>query len=197
MSASDEKILVFDVETTGFPSNRYAKPFYSNCFQDARMIEIAYTVATVSGDPIKEVSRLVKVDVPVENSHIHGITNEMLNENGLDIRDIFTELLEDLKSVSTLVAHNIEFDYKILLSEVYRYYESHLDLLGQLYSKELMCTMRSGKTRMKMKKFPKLKELYEFFHEGEVWEQNHRAGDDVSKCLDCYRRLKVRRSENK
>lgn len=188
-AASSERVLVFDLETTGFPSTRYAKPFYSNSFQNARMIEIAYTIATVEGDPIKHVSRLVKVDVAVENSHIHGITNEMLKTDGVNVRDVFRELLEDLRTVSTLVAHNIEFDYKILLSEVYRMYESQRDLLGQIYSKKLVCTMKDGQKLMKMRKYPKLKELYEHLHEGEVWEQSHRAGDDVARCLDCYRKL--------
>lgn len=188
-TTASERVLVFDLETTGFPSTRYAKPFYSNSFQNARMIEIAYTIATVEGDPIKHVSRLVKVDVAVENSHIHGITNEMLKTDGVNVRDVFRELLEDLRTVSTLVAHNIEFDYKILLSEVYRMYESQRNLLGQLYSKKLVCTMKDGQKLMKMRKYPKLKELYEHLHEGEVWEQSHRAGDDVARCLDCYRKL--------
>ena len=188
-TTASERVLVFDLETTGFPSTRYAKPFYSNSFQNARMIEIAYTISTVEGDPIKHVSRLVKVDVAVENSHIHGITNEMLKTDGVNVRDVFRELLEDLRTVSTLVAHNIEFDYKILLSEVYRMYESQRNLLGQLYSKKLVCTMKDGQKLMKMRKYPKLKELYEHLHEGEVWEQSHRAGDDVARCLDCYRKL--------
>ena len=187
-----DRVLVFDLETTGFPSTRHAKPFYSNCFQNARMIEIAYTIATVEGDPIKHVSRLINVDVKVENSHIHGITNEMLKSDGVNVKDVFQELLDDLRTVSTLVAHNIEFDYKVLLSEVYRAYVSHRDLLGQIYSKKLVCTMKDGQKLMNVRKYPKLKELYEHLHEGEVWEQSHRAGDDVARCLDCYRKLAAR-----
>lgn len=190
MDSATQYTIVLDVETTGFPSNRYAKPFYSKCFENARIIEIAYVLMDKSCNIVKEVSYLVKSGVKIENSHIHGITDEMVEADGVDIDVVFQELCTDLQSVNAIMAHNLDFDYKIILSEVYRKYDKNRQLLSQLYAKDLYCTMLMGQRYMGMKKYPKLTELFSFLHDGENWEQSHRALDDVKTCVRCYDKLR-------
>ena len=186
-------ILVLDTETTGFPTYKNAHPFYQTYYASARMIEIAYVlIDNTTHEIVKEVSFLIKDDHrdSIQNSHIHGITNEMTQEKGVYIDECFDELFEDLKLVDIIVAHNIEFDMKILLSEIYRQYSKRKKLLGLLYSKNTACTMLMGLKHMEVRKFPKLIELHKhLFHED--WKQAHRALDDVEKCAKCYLQLIV------
>nr|QOI90368.1 hypothetical protein HWQ62_00231 [Pyramimonas orientalis virus] len=183
-------VLVFDVETIGFPRYRNAPPFKTYGYDTARVIEIGYVIMSPEGEVIKLVSHLIKYcdEVDIRNSHIHGITNEMVNEDGISIYEMFDELIVDLSNVDTIVAHNLEFDYNVLLSEVYRNYKNYKNLLGLLYSKELHCTMQMGKKYMPNNKYPKLVELNKLLLDME-WDQNHRALDDALVCSRCYTKL--------
>jgi len=180
-------ILIFDLETTGFPKYKNAKPFQSHYFDNARIIEIGYIIINPSGEVLKSVNHFVKYkeNIKIENSFIHGITNEMVMEHGVMIDDVFDELVNDLINVDTIVAHNIQFDYNVLLSEVYRKYNNFKHLLGLLYSKDLHCTMQIGKKYMSCGKYPKLVELHKLLFD-ENWVQTHRALDDVNICAKCY-----------
>ena len=183
-------ILVFDIETTGFPKYRNTPPFKTYSYDTCRIIEIGYIIVTPTGEKVKEVSQLIKYsdNIDIQNSHIHGISNEMVNGYGISIHDMFDELIHDLTNVDTIVAHNLEFDYNVLLSEVYRNYKNYRNLLGLLYSKELHCTMQIGKKYMPNFKFPKLVELNHLLF-NEEWKQSHRALDDASICAKCYIKL--------
>lgn len=185
--------LIFDLETTGIPKYRNVPPFKSYNFDSSRIVEIAYIILSNDHNTIvKEVKHLVKYDkvsINIENSFVHGITNDMVIEDGIDIQDMFDELTQDLKLVHTLVAHNIEFDYNVLLSEVYRHYSKNKSLLGELYTKNLYCTMHKGKQFMGVSKYPKLVELNKFLFDKD-WVQTHRALDDVLVCKNCYIKLK-------
>ena len=182
-------ILVFDTETTGFPKTKYALPFHKSFFENARMIEIAYLLIDENTKVIhKEASFLINKSYnrsPITNHHIHGITDKLIEEEGVNITTVFEELYNDLINVHTIVAHNMDFDIKILLSEIYRNYSESKNLLGQLYSKNWNCTMKQGLKYMKVKKFPKLLELYKHIF-NEEWEQSHRAFDDARVCAKCY-----------
>lgn len=184
-------ILVFDTETTGFPTYKNAFPFYTKMYENARMIEIAYVLIDHTNHHIvKEASYLIKDDdrESIPNSHIHGITNEMTQEQGVTILEFFDEFYQDLKLVDTIVAHNIDFDMRILLSELYRQYPKRRNLIGLLYCKRLECTMHMGAKCMDVTKYPKLVELFKFLF-SESWEQNHRALDDVMACAKCYLKM--------
>lgn len=182
--------IVFDLETTGFPKYRNAKPFHFNLYEDARIIEIGYVLLNPEGEIIKRVDNFVKHDevTSIDNSHIHGISIQMVEEHGVRMEDVFDALVIDLMTVDTMVAHNIEFDYNVLLSEVYRKYKDFKHLLGLLYSKDLHCTMKMGKKYMETGKYPKLTELHQKLFDTE-WVQTHRALDDVLTCAKCYNKL--------
>lgn len=179
--------LIFDLETNGLPKYKRAKPFQFYAYENCRLVEIGYVIINHQGEVIKQVDSFVQHtdDVMITNSHIHGISNEMVLEYGKKINEVLDELTVDLMNVDTIVAHNIEFDYNVLLSEVYRKYDQYKHLLGLLYSKDLHCTMLMGKKYMSTGKYPKLVELHQLLF-NEVWIQTHRALDDVITCKKCY-----------
>lgn len=181
-------LMVIDVETSGLPSKRSCSFKELDAFQDARIIELAYVILSADLDQVmKERSLLIRsVDV-INNSDIHGITMEDLRREGVSITSALDQLAKDLESVNTIVAHNLEFDLKILRSEIYRQYGNG-PLLDDIAKKQNICTMLYGKEIMQVKKWPKLKELYAFLTGNEL-NQTHRALDDVYSCVRCFRAM--------
>lgn len=181
-------LMVIDVETSGLPSKRSCSFKELDAFQDARIIELAYVILNADlNQVIKERSVLIRsVDV-ITNSNIHGITMEDLRRDGVAITSALDQLRTDLAEVNTVVAHNLEFDLKILQSETYRQYGNG-PLLDEISKKQKICTMLYGKEIMQVKKWPKLKELYSFLI-GKELIQTHRALDDVYSCVRCFRAM--------
>ena len=97
--------------------------------------------------------------------------------------DVLKQLEEDLNYVDTIVAHNLLFDYNIILSECYRL-NMHT-LINKLESLNKSCTMKLGRKVMGLGKYPKLSVLHEFLFQKKI-VQEHRALSDVFFCLDCY-----------
>ena len=156
-------------------------------YKNARIIEIAYVIYDSRFNIIRKVESLVKPDgFIIENSHIHKITQEDACQNGQDIETILQNLEKDLIDVDRIVAHNIDFDINVLLSECYRSKKNNL--IKNIFLKQKYCTMKNGKSLMKTKKYPKLTELYQYIFKKEVI-QKHRALSDVEICTDCYRKM--------
>jgi DNA polymerase III epsilon subunit-like protein len=133
---------------------------------------------------MKKVNHLIKpINIKIENSHIHGITQELAEKNGIKMYEALKELEDDLKFVDTIVAHNLLFDYNIILSECYRL--NFNNLINKIESLNKSCTMKLGRKVMGVGKYPKLSVLYEFLFQKEI-VQEHRALSDVLFCLDCY-----------
>ena len=111
-------------------------------------------------------------------------------QEGIDIDEVFNSLESDIKRVDLVVAHNIDFDRHIVLSELSRY---HFDDLFKVVSEiNTYCTCRKGvditkiKPRgWKMYKIPRLSELYEHLFD-ESFGDAHHAEADVNACARCY-----------
>lgn len=184
-------VLVFDTETTGFPSERNAAPEHIAAYDGARLLSIAWSVIDTE-DPHRPLSQhysLINADV-VRATEIHGITKEQVDMFGDRIENVLTRFMFDLAKVETLVAHNIQFDVSILASEMFR-----LGVTNEaeaLLSKPTHCTKLLGTPicklvsfRKTMYKWPKLDELYEhLFHES--FPNAHHALCDVYATVKCY-----------
>ena len=179
-------IFVFDTETTGLPKFKrggFYPPEHLSAFEGSRLVEVAYQVYNIEGNLLKEQNILVDLGVNIENSHIHGITNEMVKKEGINIIEALNIVKNEMKKCDTVVAHNIAFDEHILLSEAHRV---EFDEFIEIYkSKKKRCTMEMGKVFMGSKKRPKLIELYEFIFK-EPCYQVHRALSDTEFCAKCY-----------
>ena len=185
-------VMVFDLETTGLPKKWNVHPFQTANYDTCRVINIGYVLLDKHNTILKKVDHLIKHEkrVDVTNSEIHGITNQEIEESGIPLNTALKEFMGDIYTCKKLVAHNIDFDFNVLLSELYRKYESCRRIIGQMYTKELVCTMKIGKRFMKVTKFPKLVELYKHIHDI-YWEQTHRALDDAVVCAACYVHMQV------
>lgn len=184
--------IIFDTETTGLPAKKgwdlYYPPKQLEKYNNSRLVQLGYIVLDNTNTVVKRKSFLVKPDnFTINNSYIHGITTEEALQNGINIKKGLEEFENDLKKSNTLIAHNMLFDYHILLSECHRY--SLNSLIELIREKEHYCTMKQGQTFMNQWKSPKLTELFSHLYPNETWNQKHDALDDCDKCLKCYLKL--------
>ena len=181
--------IFIDTETTGLPTmicyNRYHPYYQLEYYDKSRMVELGYIVYDANNVKIKEYNKLIKPNnFEINNSNIHGITNEQAINEGIDINEALLELEEDLKHADTLIAHNINFDINIILSEASR--AKHSKLVESLHTKVKKCTFKISQDIYK-KKF-KLVNLYIHLFNKEI-VQEHRALSDVKILVDCYLEL--------
>jgi DNA polymerase III epsilon subunit family exonuclease len=98
--ANDKGFAVLDLETTGFGKS-------------AKILEIAIVRLGRHGELIDHWDTLVRPEMPIKNSFVHGITDEMVRE-APTFDEIAHELCELLHG-HVLVAHNLNsFDKPIL-----------------------------------------------------------------------------------
>ena len=160
-----EKLLFVDTETTGLPVCMHAGVRMANNWPD--VVQLAFCV---DDGPIQ--CRYLNTPKSIEPgaSKVHGITKEFLLEKGLDPRATLQEFLDECATCTHLVAHNIAFDRRVLLSQIMR-----LDLdPTPLLALEQICTMRKACNRVRAKprrvsgkivyKMPRLEECAKFFN---------------------------------
>ena len=178
--------LFFDVETTGLPKDWKAP--VSDLDNWPRIVEIAWVLSDEKGNEIEEYSAILKNDnfsIPYEASKIHHITDEIANTKGQDRVSIFKMFAETISKAQALVAHNIDFDYKVLHSEFMRY-----NIKSGIYKIDKICTKELTTDYCKLPgnygyKWPKLEELYyKVFRKDLV--SAHSASIDVKACKDCF-----------
>jgi DNA polymerase III epsilon subunit-like protein len=151
------KYLIFDTETTGLPTRAtyetYHHPKKLQCYDSARLVQIAYIILDEEKTPTKLYNAIVKPNnftISPEIAKIHGITQEIAEQKGTDIKNVLTAMLAAIKSVDTIVAHNIGFDYSIILSEAYRI--GFIELIEELRRKRCFCTKVQGQKQLKLQK---------------------------------------------
>jgi len=187
-------LLFFDTETTGVPRN-YKAPA-SDLKNWPRLVQIAWLLVDEDGAEIESAEYIVKPEgftIPADAAKIHGITTEMALRDGANISVVLAGIVSSLSKVSQLVAHNIDFDEKILGAELLR-----AGLPNVVETKRRLCTMRSATDFCRLPgaygfKWPKLDELHRKLF-NEPLSGAHRALVDVRACARCYfelKRLKV------
>lgn len=217
-----QTILVFDVETTGLLSRVSAKrklnsdktenPPEENLDDLPYVTQLSFILYDIiQKKVIKSYDSYIRLEphitMPEKVTEITGITSELLNEQGKDIVEGLTELYTAYCQCDVVVAHNFEFDSRMVLIEIKRNYEKiradirpHICwMFNPMYCKItyvlLHCTMKSNIERCNLKqmssygkeytKFPKLSELYEFLFQS-VPDNLHNSMIDVLACLRCY-----------
>ena len=225
-----KNIFVFDTETTGLPDKcpngwgSYWSYFMNEKYEKARIISIAWSsIHNFNKDTIKLNTDDNKIDennttkiehylrypegfTEINNSHIHGIKYEDTLNNGIKFNDLLEKkgLCVDILKADYIVAHNINFDYHVLMNELYRlgteYAKAcmlHLNILkskgkfictGEISTE--ICKMEfktvstyKGIKKAKKYKMPKLSELYVYYF-GKEFENQHSADGDVKALLE-------------
>ena len=186
--------VFFDTETTGLPSNWNAPA--SDTRNWPRMVQLALLLYQPDGILLESGNFIIKPEgykIPLDVSRLHGITTERAVRDGEELEIVLSKFQTMALKATELVAHNMEFDEKILGCEFYR-------LTGQnpLHKFQKFCTMKNPSIikycqlqpmRNGFYKWPKLAELhYKLFKT--YFEEAHDASIDIKATARCFFELK-------
>ena len=167
----DCRIVGIDVETTGLDN-------------DSRLVEIAAVGFEFDGFELKPISfqSLIdpEVEVPEVVSNIHGLTNEKL-KGAPKADEVFVKLTEFLQGATTLVAHNADFDRRMIVNNFARYDKRFP------FENLFKCSLQLAKRSSLNISSYKLGEVANFF--GYKNENAHRAYDDALCALFIWGKL--------
>jgi DNA polymerase III subunit epsilon len=182
--------LFFDTETTGLPLNWKAP--ISDSKNWPRLVQIAWILFDCEGNRISAKDHIIKPEgftIPKEASRIHGITNDIAINKGIDLKEVLYLFNKEIDIANILVGHNISFDLKVVLAEMFRRnIKSDIDKIHKI------CTMEASTDFCKLPgnygyKWPKLSELH-FKLFGSDFEEAHNASVDIEITAKCFWRLK-------
>lgn len=155
------KLLIFDTETTGLPKSREVPIRGPDNWP--HLVSIAWVI--VENDKIlRSDYHIIKPqwNIPEDSTKIHGITNEKAHADGEPLIEVLKKFFAEEHDV--LVAHNMDFDYNVLVNAILWDAQMKYPLF-----KRRFCTMDSMTTVMKLPaangrgfKPPKLVELYAY-----------------------------------
>lgn len=112
--------VVFDVETTGLAPKRIPESARDLEHGDyPYIVSIAWLVVSEDGQLVRSEQHLVRppVEIPMEAARIHGITNELAQAEGEELKPILERLARDFASAGKCVAHNVMFDQTVVSAE--------------------------------------------------------------------------------
>jgi DNA polymerase-3 subunit alpha len=195
------KYLVFDTETTGLPMNKYAP---ADDFQNwPHVVQIAWLLFDDEHKLIESGNFYLKqpVEIPADAVRIHGITTEMMLEQGLEPAYVYARFKKAVDNTEYLIAHNVDFDVPILRCDFLRN-----GLQWDFPDGRLICTMKTGADLCKIPslrggryKWPTLTELYRnCFDPGDSAvmvpgetpiKSVHNADTDAAMTARCFFRL--------
>lgn len=193
------KVLVFDTETTGLPP-KGAKLGVTPIKDFPYVVQLSYILydtdkhtIIVSNDHIINVPE--GIELTEESVKIHGITRDKMKNCGVSMKHAL-ELFEICaRAANVLVAHNLDFDKRMLFIEARRNSIYSLPLHPSS-GKEMVCTMKTNvetcsieavnkNTGEKYFKYPTLSELHKHLF-GIMPTGVHNAFVDILVCLRCY-----------
>jgi DNA polymerase-3 subunit alpha len=157
-------VLILDVETTGLPKSRKAHYTDLAAYEPARIVQFTMMQCDNDLNEVELKDYIVRADgFIIENSHIHGITQDISDADGISFIDILPKLEEFLQTCDTIYAHNAEFDINVIKSELLRY--KRQDLVDLIHTKIIICTMKETTNMVNIRtkygpKWPTLAELY-------------------------------------
>lgn len=179
--------LFFDTETTGLPKDWNAPIKDLNNWP--RIVQIAWVEYDVRRNLISQGDYLIKPDgfiIPEEVSRIHKIFQEDAIKYGYPLKKVLNVFNSIIDKSEYLIAHNINFDDKVLSAEFLREY-----ITSSLPDKKKICTMESTVDFMKLPnarggyKFPSLADLSRRLY-GEGFKEAHNALVDVQNTAKIF-----------
>lgn len=182
-------LLFFDTETTGLPINWKAP--VTDSANWPRLVQIAWIVFHDDGNRIDSKDFIIKPEcyiIPEDASRVHGITNAIALNKGLELFKVLNLFNQEIDRADILVAHNINFDLKIIKAEMFR-----KNLNTNLNNKQLICTMEASTNFCNIPsdygyKWPKLSELHiKLF--GTDFQEAHNASVDIEATVKCFWKL--------
>lgn len=194
-SKQTAKYIFFDTECNGLPfSNKLSVDDTSNW---PRMIQLAWLVTDEHGNILKRQSHIIYPQgfiITNEVENLTGITTSRAKSEGVNLRTVLNEFMDDLVDAELVIGHNIDFDKHVLGCELYR---ERLDY-DTLLNKKSVCTMQRSTNFCAIPnpnsyyggyKWPKLEELYQKLFNTTL-SNAHDALSDVEATRKCYFELK-------
>ena len=184
--------LFFDTETTGLPKN-WSAPV-TDTANWPRIIQLAFALFNEEQECVFKYCELIKPEgwtMPTDKFWTdHGYSHEKSEREGVPIIAAILEIKAAIEKCEFIIAHNINFDQKIVGAEFIR--------LGMKAEKQpvKICTMTSSTDICRIPnakgngyKWPKLEELHKYlFNKG--FDGAHDAMNDVMACANCFFKLK-------
>ena len=191
------KVLVFDTETTGLPKNG-AKISQPELFP--YIVQFSWLIYDDASQRITNINNHIVrlpegMEIPQESINIHGITTDIMLENGEDIKLVLESFQQAVRESQVIVAHNIKFDDNMVQCECVR--NNITNIMREDPGKIHYCTMIYGKPIAKMVrkskfnngstylKAPKLVELHHYYFKS-VPQNLHNSLVDVFVCFRCF-----------
>lgn len=232
------KCMVFDTETSGLPTpllDENSEPVFKSLgkkiYIQPRVVQLGYVIYdTANPGNVKIVNTLIDIteDVKISEgaSKVTGITRETIfnapSDNKTPISNALEMFLDDMSGCNYVVAHNVDFDKRVMFSEINKLPDGELKTRGLALFDAITtgdkwhCTMkpnipvcqlqtsnqheldkrliRQGKAPKKYYKFPKLSDTYKhYFGYEPLADQLHDAIIDVILCLRVFIRYKTGR----
>jgi DNA polymerase III subunit epsilon len=187
--------LFFDTETTGLPKSWKAP--VSDLGNWPHIVQLAWALFDENGKQIALYDRIIKPEgfvIPESAAAIHGISTQKALEEGRPVAEVLKEFSAATLGASCLVAHNMDFDEKMIRVELLR--QGMPDALQAVPAHKKICTMKSSAGYCKIPgpygdKWPKLSELHIKLFDVD-FEDLHNAAADVLCCAKCFFELRRR-----
>ena len=191
-----KKVIVFDTETTGLPTDWSLANFrHENWPHIVQLCWVAIAIdeehskafiGGTSGGIVKP-----RIAIPENLETLHGISTAKALQDGRYPEDICREFIFDTIGVQGIVAHNADFDRNVVRAELERQFDVGKSQQAGYFSihwgnLQFYCTMKQAK--MPNGKWPKLAELYRWLF-NEDFEGAHTAQADVVATAKCYVKL--------
>jgi DNA polymerase III epsilon subunit-like protein len=186
--------LIYDTETTGLPINYGAHVHEVDNWP--RLVQLAFVVVNDEWEMLTSHNYIVKpkgFEIPDEAAKIHGITQELAEEEGVNILFPLRELAMCQEICDVQVGHNVNFDRKVLGAEyirndmegAYDYAKDLLPRICTMFKSTKLCGLKNSRGGAK---WPTLQELHNHLFD-EDFDDAHNAGSDVMATLACYKKL--------
>ena len=177
-------IMVLDIETDGLIKGDNALPKYP------AILQVAWLIMDAEGTIFKKESSLIRDHggSTVSATHINSITESALTRVGKPKVEVYKKLVSDLKCVSSVVCHNVDFDLPIIT-----YHVEKIGFHDIFEGLNKICTMKSTVNFCAIQdgiylKYPKLSELYNKLF-GAKLQQLHNAEADILATAICLKKL--------
>lgn len=186
------KYLFFDTETTGLPLSWKAP--LSRVDNWPRLVWLVWATFDQDRSPIGNHNFLVRPEgftIPYEAIRVHGITTEKALTDGHAVSVVLDAFAKALAEAQVIIAHNINFDEKVVGAEYLR-----LGVKHSLFEKPRLCTMKSTSEFCGIPgpcgyKWLALSELHRaLFRKG--YKEAHNPLADVAACAKCFFELEKR-----
>ena len=178
--------LFFDIETTGLPVVRNAS--IKNLSNWPRVVQLAWSRYDKNKNLVSDANYIIRPEgftIPADAVKVHGISTEKALTLGESLEIALQEFAESISKSEIIIAHNMDFDEKIIGAEFLR-----TGIKTVLFNKQRFCTMKTTTRLCQINgpygyKWPKLSELYYHLFKNKITDA-HDAAVDVKVCAECF-----------